>query len=66
MYSSQSADHETVWVPRQFLSSERVRSYHWDGDCPRAPERDELVEVPYAAVLASPRLKACPACDPRA
>jgi hypothetical protein len=66
MELSESTEHETVWVPRQFLASERVRSYHWDDDCARAPESDELVEVPYGAVLSSPRLKPCPACAPRA
>jgi hypothetical protein len=61
---SQSSEISTVWVPRNFLGSDRVRSYHWDDRCPRAPERGELVEAPYAAVRSSPRLKACPACDP--
>ena len=61
---SQQFEIHTVWVPRNFMGSDRVRSYHWDDRCPRAPERSELVEAPYAAVRSSPRLKACPACDP--
>jgi hypothetical protein len=63
---SRSSESDTVWVPRNFLAADRIRSYHWDDGCPRAPERGELVQVPFAAVLSSPRLKACPACDPRA
>jgi hypothetical protein len=59
-----SENAEIVWVPKSFLASGRVRSYHWDPSCPRAPERAELIEVALPAVLASPRLKACPACDP--
>lgn len=61
---SQPSETTTVWVPRNFLGSDRVRSYHWDDRCSRAPERGELVEAPYAAVRSSPRLKACPACAP--
>jgi hypothetical protein len=63
---SQSSEEETVWVPRTFLASDRVRSYHWATNCPRAREGEDMIRVPLAAVLSSPRLKACPACQPRA
>ena len=57
-------DSEVVLVPRQFMTSDRVRAYHWSADCSRAPGRGDLVEVPLEAAAENPRLVPCPFCDP--